>query len=372
MDAVIALLPGDGIGPEVVKGAHQALEAVARRFGHRFEFRQYPIGGAAIDQQGSPLPRESLAGAGKCDAILFGAVGGPRWDGLPPEKRPERGLLAIRKALGLYVNLRPATLLEPLSAASPLKESLLRAGTPEGTYGFDMLILRELTGGLYFGAQGRSEDGLSAFDTERYSRREIERLLKVGFELALGRRKKLCLVDKANVLESSRLWRELARELSPQYPGVRLEYMYVDNCAMQLVRAPGQFDVIATSNLFGDILSDEASALTGSIGLMPSASLGEDILPWGGRRGLYEPIHGSAPDIAGQDKANPLGAILSAAMLLRYSLGLAEEAAALERAVLVVLEEGYRSADLAGSTTQNSRRVGTKKMSELVTDRISR
>ncbi|MCE1157802.1 MAG: 3-isopropylmalate dehydrogenase [Spirochaetia bacterium] len=372
MDAVIALLPGDGIGPEVTAEARKALDAVAGRFGHAFEFRPYLIGGAALDAQGLPLPRETLKGCGDCDAVLFGAVGGPRWDKEAPDKRPERGLLSLRKALGLYANLRPATLLKPLREACPLKDALLEASSFDASPTFDMLILRELTGGIYFGSRGRKDDGRSAYDTESYSYREIERLLRVAFDAAAGRRGKLCVVDKANVLESSRLWREVAKDLEPGYPGVKLDFMYVDNCAMQLLRAPGQFDVIATSNLFGDILSDEASALTGSIGMLPSASLGEESLKGLGRMGLYEPIHGSAPDIAGQDKANPLGAILSAAMLLRYSLGLAEEAAAVESAVLRVLEEGYRSVDLATFATPHPRRAGTRKMGNLIADRISR
>ncbi len=370
MNAAIALLPGDGIGPEVTAEARKALEAVAGQYGHTFEFRQYLIGGAALDAQGVPLPRETLTGCGECDAVLFGAVGGPRWDDVAPDKRPERGLLSLRKALGLYANLRPATLLKPLREACPIKDSVLEASSPDSSPSFDMLILRELTGGIYFGSRGRTDGGKSAFDTESYSYREIERLLRVAFDAAADRRGKLCVVDKANVLESSRLWREVAKELVPEYPAVRLEFMYVDNCAMQLLRAPGQFDVIATSNLFGDILSDEASALTGSIGMLPSASLGEESLKGLGRTGLYEPIHGSAPDIAGQNKANPLGAILSAAMLLRYSLALSEEAKAVEAAVFSVLEEGYRSADLASSATPDSRWVGTKEMGNLVAARI--
>jgi 3-isopropylmalate dehydrogenase len=371
MDAVIALLPGDGIGPEVTAEARKALVAVAGRFGHKFEFKHFLIGGSALDAQGIPLPRETLTGCGECDAVLFGAVGGPRWDAASPDKRPERGLLSLRKALGLYANLRPATLLEPLQEVCPLKNSVLESSSPDGSLSFDMVIVRELTGGIYFGSRGRKDGGRSAYDTETYSYREIERLLKVAFDTAAGRRGQLCVVDKANVLESSRLWREVAKDLEPQFPEVKLAFMYVDNCAMQLVRAPGQFDVIATSNLFGDILSDEASALTGSIGLLPSASLGEESLKGLGRTGLYEPIHGSAPDIAGQDKANPLGAILSAAMLLRHSLGLEEEAKAVEGAVLAVLQEGYRSADLSTSATLESQRVGTKQIGNLVASRIS-
>ncbi|MDD3981015.1 MAG: 3-isopropylmalate dehydrogenase [Spirochaetia bacterium] len=372
MNAAIALLPGDGIGPEVTAEARKVLDAVAGRFGHHFDFRQYLIGGSALDAEGLPLPRETLTGCGECDAVLFGAVGGPRWDAVSPDKRPERGLLSLRKALGLYANLRPATLLSPLQEACPLKNSVLQASSHDGSSSFDMVIVRELTGGIYFGSRGRKDSGRSAFDTETYSYREIERLLRVAFDAAAERRGKLCVVDKANVLESSRLWREVAKNLEPEYPKVQLEFMYVDNCAMQLVRAPGQFDVIATSNLFGDILSDEASALTGSIGMLPSASLGEESIKGLGRTGLYEPIHGSAPDIAGQDKANPLGAILSAAMLLRYSLGLAEEAKVVDAAVLSVLEEGYRSDDLSTATTPDSYRVGTNQMGSLVTDQILR
>ncbi len=370
MNAAIALLPGDGIGPEVTAEARKTLDAVAERFGHHFEFRQHLIGGSALDATGLPLPRETLAGCGECDAVLFGAVGGPRWDAVSADKRPERGLLSLRKALGLYANLRPAVLLEPLREACPLKNSVLEASSPDASLSFDVVIVRELTGGIYFGTRGRKDGGRSAYDTEIYSYREIERLLKVAFDTATGRRGQLCVVDKANVLESSRLWREVAKDLEPQFPKVKLDFMYVDNCAMQLVRAPGQFDVIATSNLFGDILSDEASALTGSIGMLPSASLGEESLKGLGRTGLYEPIHGSAPDIAGKDKANPLGAILSAALLLRHSLGLEEEAKAVEEAVLLVLKEGYRSVDLSISTTPQSHRVGTQEMGSLVAGRI--
>ncbi len=371
MNAAIALLPGDGIGPEVTAEAKKALDAIAGRFGHHFDFRDYLIGGSALDAVGFPLPRETLVGCGECDAVLFGAVGGPRWDSVSPDKRPEQGLLSLRKALGLYANLRPATLLKPLREACPLKESVLQDSSHDGESSFDMVIVRELTGGIYFGSRGRKDSGRSAYDTETYSSREIERLLRVAFSAATERRGKLCVVDKANVLESSRLWREVAKDLAPKYPNISLSFMYVDNCAMQLVRAPGQFDVIATSNLFGDILSDEASALTGSIGMLPSASLGEESLKGLGRTGLYEPIHGSAPDIAGQDKANPLGAILSAAMLLRYSLGLAQEAQAVEMAVLSVLVAGYRSADLSNSATPEERRAGTRKLGSLVADRVS-
>jgi 3-isopropylmalate dehydrogenase len=334
--------------------AVEVLDAVGDRFGHVFHHVELEAGGLAIDHTGEPLPAAVLEAAGNCDAVLLGAVGGPAWDTLPGALRPERALLGLRAGLGVYANLRPAALLPQLRSACPLKDQVLQAAHPEGKPGFDLLIVRELIGGLYFGQRGRSDDGNSAFDTERYSRPEIERILRVGYAAAAARRGKLCLVDKANVLESSRLWRETARDLAGEYPGVETSYMYVDNCAMQLVRAPGRFDVIVTSNLFGDILSDEASALTGSIGMLASASLAG---PPGGASagrpypmGLYEPIHGSAPDIAGTGTANPLGMILSAALMLRYSFGLEEEARAVESAVGAVLDAGYRTRDIAGLT----------------------
>ncbi len=381
----IAVLAGDGIGPEVIAQARLVLEAVAACFGRRFEFADYLLGGAAIDATGLPLPPETLEGAAAADAVLMGAVGGPAWDKLPPASRPEKGLLALRAGLGVYANLRPAALIPALREACPLRESVLSASSPDGTPTFDLLLVRELTGGLYFGARGRGVDGLSAFDTESYSAAEIERLLRVAFTAARGRRGRLCVVDKANVLETSRLWREVAARLAPEYPDVALEFMYVDNCAMQLVRAPGRFDVIATSNLFGDILSDEASVLTGSIGMLPSASLGgarpkdRPSPPGGGSAGsggpagvsgLYEPIHGSAPDIAGRDLANPLGAILSAAMLLRHSLGLEAEAAAVEAAVNAVLASGLRTADIASDGTPPDKKAGTRRMGEAVAEAL--
>lgn len=371
----IALLPGDGIGPDVLAQARLILEAVAAKYGHEFSFSTYLLGGCAIDAVGVPLPPETLAGCRAAAAVLMGAVGGPAWDKLPPASRPETGLLALRAGLGVYANLRPAALIPALRQACPLRESVLSASSPDGTPAFDFLIVRELTGGLYFGARGRGADGLSAFDTESYSSAEIERLLRVAFAAARGRRGRLCVVDKANVLETSRLWREIAERLAPLYPDVALEFMYVDNCAMQLVRAPGRFDIIATSNLFGDILSDEAAALTGSIGMLPSASLGDACPPGGGSAGsggpagvpgLYEPIHGSAPDIAGKDLANPLGTILSAAMLLRHSLGLEAEAAAIEAAVSAALASGLRTADIASAETPSDKRVGTRRMGEAV------
>ena len=362
MRYAIALLPGDGIGPDVVDQRKLVLEAVAEKFGHEFVFSTYLFGGCAIDAKGAPLPPETLEGALAADAILMGAAGGPKWDSLPGAQRPEKGLLALRAELGVYANLRPAALLPQLREACPLKDEVLAASNPEGKPSFDLLIVRELTGGMYFGQRGRSADGNSAFDTEEYSVAEIERLLRVAFVAAQGRRKKLCVVDKANVLESSRLWREVAGRVAPDYPDVAVDYLYVDNCSMQLIRAPGRFDVIATSNMFGDILSDEASVLTGSIGMLPSASLGDATAAGGRPRGLYEPIHGSAPDIAGKDIANPLGTILSAAMLLRHSFGLAAEAAAVEAAVDAVLATGLRTADLATAATPPALRAGTKAM----------
>jgi 3-isopropylmalate dehydrogenase len=331
-----------------------------------FNYVELIIGGRAVDEAGEPLPPETLEAARQCDAMLLGAVGGPQWDGLPGHLRPERALLGLRSALGVFANLRPAALLPQLRAACPLTDGALAAG---GGPGFDLLIVRELTGGIYFGKQGR--DGDSAFDTETYSRAEIERLLRVAYDAAKLRRGKLCVVDKANVLESSRLWREVSGEIAGDYPGIETSYLYVDNCAMQLIRAPGQFDVIATSNLFGDILSDEASALTGSIGMLASASLASAKPAGSGGNsasgpvmGIYEPIHGSAPDLAGQDLANPLGAILSAAMLLRYSFGMEKEAAALEGAVNAALDLGLRTRDIAGGGSEKI--VGTAEMGKAV------
>ena len=330
----IALLRGDGIGPEIVDAAVRVLEAVGGRCRRRFRFAAYDIGGCAIDRTGAPLPEETVEGCLNSDAVLLGAVGGPKWDGLPGHLRPEKALLGIRKALGVYTNLRPARLYPALADASPLRMEACGGG-------FDIMIVRELTGGIYFGERGRTSgpDGEAAFDTERYSRSEIERIAHAAFAVAQKRGRRVTSVDKANVLESSRLWRETVHAVAAQYPDVALSDMFVDNAAMQLVRAPGQFDVIVTSNMFGDILSDEASMITGSIGMIPSSSLGD------GTRGLYEPIHGSAPDIAGKDIVNPTACILSAAMMLRYSFGMAEEADAIETAVNKVLDKGLRTAD---------------------------
>jgi 3-isopropylmalate dehydrogenase len=384
----IALVPGDGIGPEVISPAVDVLDAVGKKSGHSFAFTALEAGGCAVDRYGEPLPEGALETARECGALLLGAVGGPKWDTLPGDKRPERALLALRKGLGVFANLRPASLLPQLRDACPLKESVFAANASGAVSGFDLLIVRELTGGLYFGERGRSADGDSAFDTESYSRPEIERVLRVGFEAARLRRRKVTVVDKANVLETSRLWREVTEAVLKDYPDVTTDFLYVDNAAMQLISSPGQFDVIITSNLFGDILSDEASVLTGSIGMLPSASLaagsGRNAAPGKtdsvggsrgaagapGRFGMYEPIHGSAPDIAGKDIANPLGTILSAAMMLRYSFGLEQEALAVEAAVNAALNAGFRTADIArrGKTAggQNERLVGTGEMGDAV------
>jgi 3-isopropylmalate dehydrogenase len=352
MHATITLLPGDGIGPEVVAEGRKILEGVAAQFGHNFTFTEALIGGIAIDETGDPLPNESLAACHASDAVLLGAVGGPKWSDPRAGVRPEQGLLRLRKELGLFANLRPVKVAPALAGASPLK--------PEAVTGVDLVIVRELTGGLYFGQpQGRCDDehGRAAVDTLRYSESEIERLMRVAFELARGRRKKLTSVDKANVLASSRLWREVAHEVAHDFSDVTYEDLLVDACAMHLIRRPADFDVIATENMFGDILSDEASMLAGSLGMLPSASLGSE------PPGLYEPIHGSAPDIAGKGIANPLATILSTAMLLRSSLGLSGEAAVVEGAVEAVLASGQRTADLADPDQPT---LSTRAMGDLV------
>lgn len=339
MEFNIALLKGDGIGPEIVDSAVAVLEKTAEKFGHKFNFTSYLIGGCAIDATGKPLPQETVDGCLASDSVLLGAVGGYKWDDQPGENRPEKALLGIRSALGLYTNLRPAKLYPALRNASPLKDEIVGDG-------FDLMIVRELTGGIYFGDRGyrQGKYGEEAYDTEAYSVTEIERIGRVAFDSAMKRNKKLCSIDKANVLESSRLWRKTMHKLAEEYPEVEYSDMFVDNAAMQLVRNPRQFDVIVTSNMFGDILSDEASQITGSIGMLASASMGATT------RGMYEPIHGSAPDIAGQNKANPIATILSAAMMLRFSFGLAAEADAIEKAVDDVLNAGWRTADLVGSS----------------------
>ena len=332
----IALLRGDGIGPEIVDSAVRVLLKVADVYGHDFTFTPYDIGGAAIDKHGVPLPTETVEGCLAADSVLLGAVGGPKWDGLSADMRPEKALLGIRAAMGLFTNLRPAKLYSALKGECPLREDIVERG-------FDIMIVRELTGGIYFGERGKREGkyGEEAYDTESYSRMEIERIVRVAFECARKRSKRLVSIDKANVLETSRLWRRIVGEIAREYPDVAYTDMLVDNAAMQLVRNPAQFDVIVTTNMFGDILSDEASQITGSIGMLPSASLGV------GTRGLYEPIHGSAPDIAGENKANPIATILSAAMMLLYSFGLKEESDAIVNAVDRVLLAGFRTADLA-------------------------
>ena len=351
----IALLKGDGIGPEIVDSAVRVLEAVAKKFDHEFCFTPYLIGGSAIDEVGEPLPKETVEGCLASDSVLLGAVGGPKWDNLPGNIRPEKALLGIRSAMGLFTNLRPAKLYSALKGECPLREDIVKDG-------FDIMIVRELTGGIYFGERGYREGkyGEEAYDTEAYSRMEIERIARVAFETARKRRKKLVSIDKANVLETSRLWRKIVHEIALEYPDVELSDMLVDNAAMQLVRNPSQFDVIVTSNMFGDILSDEASQITGSIGMLPSASLGA------GTRGLYEPIHGSAPDIAGQGKANPIATILSAGMMLLYSFDMIKESETIVNAVEKALADGYRTADLA----HGGNALSTSQMTDKIIENI--
>lgn len=358
MNYKIALIRGDGIGPEVVNEAVKVMETVGAKFGHTFEYVDVLMGGCAIDAVGKSYPDGTAEKCKACDAVLLGAVGGPKWGhSTEAEKRPETALLSIRKDLGLYANLRPAALRPALADACPLKKETAEKG-------IDLMMVRELTGGIYFGKKNRyqTEDrGEEASDLLAYSEKEIERIGRRAFELAELRNKKVSSVDKANVLESSRLWRQVMHRLKEEYPDVAYEDVLVDNAAMQFVRDPAQFDVVVTENMFGDILSDEASMITGSIGLLPSASIG-DSAP-----GLYEPIHGSAPDIAGQDKANPIATILSVAMMFRYSFKLADEAAAIEQAVDAVLAEGWRTADIAEPGVEP---VGTKKMGQLICERI--
>lgn len=347
----IVVLKGDGIGPEIVDEALKVLNKAGEKFGFSFAYDYQLLGGCAIDATGVPFPKETETACKAADAVLLGAVGGPKWDDQPGSNRPEKGLLAIRGALGLFANLRPAKIFAPLRHASPLKDEIVQGG-------LDILIARELTGGIYFGKRGTYEkDGVtSAFDTEEYSVPEIERIVRAGFEYAMKRGKKLTCVDKANVLDSSRLWRKVAESVKADYPEVELSYMYVDNCAMQLVRNPAQFDTIVTSNIFGDILSDEASMISGSIGMLASASLAE------GTFGLYEPIHGSAPDIAGRGVANPLATILSAAMMLRYTFGEMQAAEAIEHAVDAALAQA-RTPDIY---EDGFKKVSTSEMGDLV------
>jgi 3-isopropylmalate dehydrogenase len=348
----IATVPGDGIGPDITQQGILVLEAIGKKYGHEFTFTEVLAGGSALDAYGVPLPAETLDTCLKSDSVLLGAVGGPKWDHLDGDLRPEQALLGLRSKLGLFANLRPAIIYEALKEACPLKPEIIGDN-------LDIMVLRELTGGLYFGERGRREGryGEEAYDTMAYSVYEVERIARRGFEIAMKRDKRLTSVDKANILESSRLWRSVVERIATEYPDVTVNHMYVDNAAMQLVRNPKQFDVILTENMFGDILSDQASMITGSIGMLPSASLGE------GHLGMYEPIHGSAPDIAGQDKANPIAMILSVAMMLRYSFDLEEEANAVEVAVEKVLNSGYRTGDIMSPGMKS---VGTKKMGELI------
>ncbi|MCM1044392.1 MAG: 3-isopropylmalate dehydrogenase [Candidatus Gastranaerophilales bacterium] len=360
MELNITCIPGDGIGPEIVVEARKVLEKVAFVYGHKMHFTDILMGGASIDVHGVPLTAEAVETAKAADAVLMGSIGGDTttspWYKLPPDKRPEAGLLKIRKELNLFANLRPAVLYDELAAACPLKKEISDAG-------FDIMIMRELTGGLYFGERFTKEvDGVrTAVDTLVYSENEIRRIAVKGFDIARKRRKKVTSVDKANVLDSSRLWRKVVEEVAVDYPDVALEHMLVDNCAMQLVKDPAQFDVILTENMFGDILSDEASMVTGSIGMLASASLNDS------KFGLYEPSHGSAPDIAGKGIANPIATILSAAMMLRYSFDLDREADAVEQAVKQVLKEGYRTVDIM---SEGCTQVGCKQMGDLLTERI--
>lgn len=360
MEFNVTLIPGDGIGPEIVREARKVLDRVAEKYGHRFTYKEVLMGGCSIDAYGVPLTDEALATAKASDAVLLGAVGGrvgvDSWYELPPDKRPEAGLLAIRKGLELFANLRPAYLYNELKGACPLKEEVADKG-------FDMIIVRELTGGLYFGERNTKEVNgvVTAVDTLKYDENEIRRIAIKAFEIAMKRNKHIISVDKANVLDTSRLWRKIVAEVSKDYPEVKVEDMLVDNCAMQLVKDPAQFDVVLTENMFGDILSDEASMITGSIGMLSSASLGA------GRLGLYEPSHGAAPDIAGQDKANPIATILSAAMMLRYSFDLDKEAAAVEAAVKSVISEGYRTVDIMAD---GMKQVSTTQMGDLIAERV--
>lgn len=357
MNKKIALIPGDGVGPEIIKQGIKVMDAVSGKYDCKFEYNELLMGGIAIDKTGHPLPEETVRVCKESDAVLLAAVGGWKWDTLPGHLRPEAGLLGIRKALGVYANLRPAILFPQLKSASFLRQDVLEGG-------IDVMIIRELIGGIYFGEKSRVdiEGGQKAWDVMAYSTPEIERITRKAYEVARKRNRKLTMVDKANVLESSRLWREVVTELSKEYPDVETNFMYVDNAAMQLIRNPKQFDVIVTENMFGDILSDEASMLTGSLGMLPSASLGDSGV------GLYEPIHGSAPDIAGQDKANPIATIMSVAMMLRYSLDMSAAAADVENAVSRVLNKGSRTADIMqpGMTL-----TGTEQMGDLIANEIN-
>ena len=353
----LAVMPGDGIGPEIINQAKKVLNSVEKKYDVKFDCTEVLMGGVAIDATGEPLPKETIDTCLKSDAVLLGAVGGPKWDNLPGDKRPEAGLLGIRKALGVYANLRPAVLFPQLKSASNLKPEVLGDG-------LDIMIVRELIGGAYFGEKKRidlEDGGQRAWDTMVYETKEIERIAKMSFEIARKRNNKLMLVDKSNVLESSRLWKEVVYKMAEDYKDVELSQMYVDNAAMQLIRNPKQFDVIVTENTFGDIISDEASMLTGSLGNLPSASLGD------GKVGLYEPIHGSAPDIAGQDIANPIGTIMSVAMMLRYSFNMDDAANDIEKAISNVLDKGYRTGDIM---QEGMTKVGCEKIGDLIASEI--
>ena len=356
MKKTTAVIPGDGIGPEIVGEAIKVLDKIAKKYSHDLSYIYVDMGGVSIDKYGVPITDEAMDILKGSDSVLLGAVGGPKWDGVPPDIRPEKALLKVRKELGLFANLRPTKLFSELSQASPLKNDITGSG-------IDLVIVRELTGGIYFGAHKTEEKNgiISATDIMTYSVPEIERIARVAFETAMKRNKKLASVDKANVLDTSRLWRKILHETAEEYPKVSYSDILVDNAAMQLIKDPGQFDVIVTENMFGDILSDEASMLTGSIGMMPSASLSE------GTVGMYEPIHGSAPDIAGEDIANPVGTILSAAMMLRYSYDMKEEADCIEKAVDAVLKEGYRTADIL---SEGMTKTGCAEMGSLIAERI--
>lgn len=351
----IAVAKGDGIGPEIVQAAMEVLDKIGTLRNIEFEYKEAPVGGYAYDNYGHPLPHETIKTCKECDSVLFGAVGGPAWDTLPLEMRPEMAILGLRKEMETFANLRPGYLFKALKDASPLKESIIGDG-------FDIMVVRELTGGIYFGEKGYKDTkyGKSAYDIEIYSEMEVERIARIGFQMAMKRSKKLTSVDKSNVLESSRLWRSVVERVGKDYSQVTLEHMYIDNAAMQVIKDPKAFDVILTSNMFGDILSDEISMITGSIGMLASASIGED------KKGIFEPIHGSAPDISGKGIANPIATILSASMMLKYSLGLSEESQMIEKAVEATLEEGFRTSDIKGDGVG----ISTKEMTDQILKRI--
>lgn len=360
MNKNIAVIRGDGIGPEIVNQAVLVLDKIAEKFGHTFTYTEVDMGGCAIDKYGDPLPQGELDKCLASDSVLLGAVGGDKWNDVPGDKRPEKGLLRLRAGMGVYSNNRPAKIWKQLASSSPLKDSIVEKG-------IDFIIVRELIGGIYFGEH--KTEGDTAIDVLKYSEAEIERIGRIGFETAMKRGKKLCSVEKSNVLDSSRLWKKVMHRLAEEYPEVELSDMLVDNCAMQIVKNPSQFDVVVTENMFGDILSDEASMITGSIGMIPSSSLGATTV------GLYEPIHGSAPDIAGKDIANPVGTILSAAMMLRFSFDMEAEASAIENAVSAVLDKGWRTADIMPQNDAEAaqcRRVGCSEMGRLILDELSR